>query len=147
MPNSYTALYSHIITSTKNREPVLDASIRPQLFDYIGAVCKDRDCVLLAAGGVADHIHLLVGRHPKVCESDLVRDAKANSSRWLKQHVPGFAWQDGGGMFSVGPREVPAVKKYLARQEEHHRTVSFEEEYIGFLKRYGIRYEPRYVLE
>jgi REP element-mobilizing transposase RayT len=147
MPNTYSALYNHLVFSTKHREPNLGADVRPRLFAYMGGICRNIKCVLVGAGGVEDHIHLLVRRHPTVCESDLVRDVKANSSSWMKKFVPGFAWQDGGGEFTVGPQDIDAVLSYLATQEEHHRKEDFKTEYERFLKKYNIEYDPRYIFD
>jgi REP element-mobilizing transposase RayT len=104
----------------------------------MGGICRNIKCVLVGAGGVEDHVHLLVRRHPTVCESDLMRDVKANSSSWMKEFVPGFGWQDGGGAFTVGPQDIDSVLSYLATQEEHHRKVDFKTEYVSFLKKYNI---------
>jgi putative transposase len=147
MPNTYSALYTHLVFSTKLREPLIDASVRPTLFKYIGGICKNLSCSLVDAGGVEDHVHLLVRRHTTVCEADLMRGVKANSSKWMKTHIAGFAWQDGGGAFSVGPQDLARIGAYLARQEEHHRRVDFKTEYVSFLKKYSIEYDPQYVFE
>ena len=147
MPNAFTALYTHLVFSTKHRVKTLTKKVRPELFAYMGGICKNERCALVDAGGVEDHVHLLVKRHPSVCESDLMRDIKANSSRWMKQHVKGFAWQDGGGGFSVGPSSIETVRAYLARQEEHHRRRTYEQEFVAFLKKYKIEYKPEYVFE
>ena len=147
MPNTYSALYTHLVFSTKLRRPVLDAEFRGRMFEYMGGIARNISCALVGAGGVEDHVHLLVRRHPSVCESDVMRDVKSNSSRWLKQFVADFAWQDGGGAFSVGPQDTGAVLEYLSTQEEHHRAETFEVEYVKFLKKYEIEYDPRYIFE
>jgi putative transposase len=145
MPNTYSALYAHFVFSTKRRKAVLVPAVRERLFAYVGGICRNIECVLVAAGGVEDHVHLLVRRHPSKCESDVMRDIKSNSSRWLKELVPDFAWQDGGGAFSVGPMDLDAVKAYLASQQEHHRHVGFREEFVAFLRKYGIEFEEKYL--
>ena len=145
MPNTYSALYTHLVFSTKNREPNLSKSLRSKLFAYIGGICRNIHCSLVDAGGVEDHVHLLVRRHTSKCESDIMRDVKANSSRWIKEFIPDFAWQDGGGAFSVGASDLDAVREYFAGQEEHHRTLSFKEEFVRFLKKYEVEYDPDYV--
>lgn len=145
MPNTYSALYTHLVFSTKHREPLLGAELRPRLFAYMGGICRNIDCSLVDAGGVEDHVHLLIRRHPSRCESDILRDVKANSSRWLKEFVPVFAWQDGGGAFSVGPQDLGAVRDYLAGQEDHHRIEEFKEEFVRFLRKYEIEFDEKYV--
>ncbi len=147
MPNTYSALYTHLVFSTKHREPLLAKSVRPRLFEYIGGICRNTKCVLVEAGGVEDHVHLLVRRHPTRCEPDVMRDVKANSSSWMKEFVQGFGWQDGGGVFSVGPQDLGAVGAYLQTQEEHHARESFQVEYVKFLEKYKIEYDPKYVFD
>ena len=147
MPNTYSALYTHLVFSTKHREPVLRAELRPRVFEYLGGIARNTGCTLIDAGGVEDHVHLLIRRHPSKSESDAMRDLKANSSRWLKEFVPAFGWQDGGGAFRVGPRHLDAVRRYFASQEEHHRTRTFREEFVAFLDRYGVEYDRKYVFD
>lgn len=147
MPNTYSALYTHLVFSTKHRTPMISNEIKPRLFQYMGGICRNISCALVDAGGVADHVHLLVRRHPSKCESDIMRDVKANSSKWMKQFVPDFRWQDGGGAFSVGPQDLDSVRDYFSIQEEHHKSESFQDEYLKFLNKYDIEYDPRYVFE
>jgi REP element-mobilizing transposase RayT len=147
VPNVYAALFTHLVFSTKHREPLLSPELRPRLFEYIGGICRNIECVLIAAGGVEDHVHLLVQRHPTKSESEILRIVKANSSRWLKQFAPAFAWQKGGGAFSVGVNHLDSVRAYLAKQEEHHKSTSFQDEFLRFLKTAKVEFDPRYVME
>jgi REP element-mobilizing transposase RayT len=148
VPQSLAQIFVHVVFSTKKRESVLDDSIRPELHDYFGGIIKNLDGALLAAGSVADHIHLLIS-HPRTCApAELVQEIKIGSSKWLKARGPryrGFHWQAGYGMFSVSPSHRPALEKYLERQAEHHRKVSFQDEYRNLLGKYGIEYDERYV--
>src|SRR5436190_2730694 len=133
MPQSFAAMYAHIIFSTKNREPSIDVSWQPNLYKYIGGIAKNNDFVLLGAGGVADHIHLLISIGRGLSIADLVRLVKSNSSKWVHENFPGnssFAWQAGYGAFSVSRSQLPSVKEYLAGQEEHHRRRTFKEEFL-----------------
>lgn len=144
---SHNRLLTHIVFSTKEREPLLSAGWRPELFAYIGGIVRNHNGVLDTAGGVEDHVHLLVAMSPDRSVSEEVRDIKANSSRWIKEKgfCAGFAWQTKYGAFSVGdPREV---RLYIASQEEHHRTTTFQDEYLAFLKKYDIPFDPRFVFE
>src|ERR1043165_2902374 len=121
---SHTRLLTHIVFSTKERVPLLRAEWRSELFAYIGGVIRNHKGALEAAGGVEDHVHLLVAMSPGRCVSDDVRDIKANSSRWIKEKgfCPEFTWQTKYGAFTVGdPREV---RLYIARQEEHHKKMT-----------------------
>ncbi len=146
MPQSYAALYCHIIFSTKHREPMISRELQPRLFAYIGGGLRDEGNALLAAGGMPDHVHLLTSLTRQTSVAEVVRLVKANSSGWIHETFPpmrGFAWQAGYGAFSVSASAVPAVKRYLAGQEEHHRTRTFQEEFVEFLRRHEIGYDER----
>jgi putative transposase len=147
MPQSLAALYCHIVFSTKNREPLIDAAIEDELYAYIGGILRERKGVLSAAGGVEDHVHLLVSMGREWAVSDLVRDIKANSSRWFHDTLcrSEFAWQAGYGAFSVSVSQLDIVKKYLAKQKEHHAKHSYQDEFRGLLKKHGLDYDERYV--
>ena len=150
MPQSYAALYCHIIFSTKHREPLISRELQPRLFAYIGGILRDEGNALLDAGGMPDHVHLLASLNRQTSAAELVRLVKANSSGWVHKTFPelsGFAWQNGYGAFSVSASNLPAVKRYLAGQEEHHRTRTFQAEFIEFLKKHGIEYDERYLWE
>ena len=142
------SLTTHIIFSTKNREPFITAEIEPELFAYIGGILKNNESRLLDAGGTADHVHLLVSQSKNLALSSLMKDVKKDSSSWLKtkgKEFRNFHWQDGYGAFSVGVREIGGLKKYIAGQKEHHRKRSFQEELIEFLNEYGVQYDERYL--
>jgi REP element-mobilizing transposase RayT len=150
MAHSFAALYCHIIFSTKNREQLIAREFQPRLFAYIGGVLRDERMALLAVGGMPDHVHLLVSLARESSVADAVRLIKANSSGWVHKTFPDlqdFAWQSGYGAFSVSASAMPAVKRYLDRQEEHHRTQSFEEEFVSFLRKHGIEYDERYLCD
>jgi REP element-mobilizing transposase RayT len=148
MPQSLAALYCHIVFSTKNREALIDEAIEPRLHAYIGGIVGERKGVLVAAGGIADHVHLLVSMSREWAVSDLVRDIKANSSRWAHdtdKQLASFAWQAGYGAFSVSVSRLDVVKKYLAGQKQHHAKLSFQDEFRALLKKRGLEYDERYV--
>ncbi len=146
MPQSYTDLTTHIVFSTKNRLEQITETLREPLYAYIGGICRNRDCVLIAVGGMPDHIHLLALRHPTIAEAELVRVVKANSSKWLhQQHAVEFAWQTGYGAFAVSRSVVENVRKYILNQAEHHKRMTFQEEFIALLKRHRIPYDERYI--
>jgi len=150
MPQSFAALYAHVIYSTKDRLPLLEPEVRPELFRYCGGILRNRKCVLLAANGVLDHVHLLVSMSRESAIADLVRDVKASSSGWIHRHFPDlreFAWQAGYGAFTVSHSQIDVVKDYLARQEQHHSGVSFQEEFRTFLIKHEIEFDERYVWE
>ncbi len=150
MPSSYCALYSHVIFSTKHREPWLREALRPRLFAYIGGIIRAEKGVLLAAGGIEDHVHLLIRDHQTVAMSDLMRDVKANSSRWIHEtfdDLPMFGWQDGFAAFSVSASNLDDLRGYLAKQVDHHRAVPFKDELLAFLRKHEIEFDERYVFE
>ena len=135
--------------STKGRRPYLqDQSLRDEVHPYLGAVCNRLDCPVLRVGGVSDHVHVLCRLAGTVTVATLVREIKRESSKWLKGKVdlPGvFQWQAGYGAFSVSPGHVEAVVAYIRDQEDHHRTVSFEDEFRRLLTKYGMEWDERYV--
>lgn len=150
MPSSYLSAHYHLIFSTKHREPTLAPSVAPRVYDYLGGICKGLGGVLLAAGGMPDHVHLLVGLGATRALSDVMRDLKASSSKWIHDTFPdltGFGWQTGYGAFVVSYSLLGAVNGYIARQEEHHRERTFQEEFVLFLRRHGIEYDERYLWE
>ncbi len=150
MPQSFVSLHYHLIFSTKNRLPSITPDIESRLYEYIGGIVRAQDGCLLAAGGIPDHVHLLVGLSKQVAVSDALRDIKANSSGWVHDtfpHKADFAWQAGYGAFTVSYSSMDSVKRYIADQAEHHRTRSFKEEFIAFLERHGIEYDERYIWE
>jgi REP element-mobilizing transposase RayT len=148
MPQSLAQILVHLVFSTKNREAVLGDEIRDELHAYIGGIVENLKGVLLKAGSVEDHIHLLIV-HPRTCSpSDLVQEVKTGSSKWLKTkgaRYGEFHWQNGFGMFSVSPGHRLAVEEYLENQKEHHRKVTFQEEYRKLLAKYEVSYDERYV--
>jgi putative transposase len=148
MPQSFACLYHHVIFSTKNREPLLADALRPRLYEYVGGILRAEKSSLVAAGGMPDHVHWLISLHRQTSISDTLRLIKTNSSKWIHETFPdlqGFSWQAGYGAFSVSFSRLPDVKHYIAIQEEHHRTMTFQEEFLSFLKRHEVSYDERYL--
>lgn len=148
MAATLTSILLHITFSTKNREPTLPGDLLPELFAYSGGVCREMRSVLLYAGGVADHVHLLVSLGKTVAVSGLMLDLKRATSIWVKNQRPGlhtFAWQDGCFAFSVAHDSVEAIKAYFDRQAEHHRAIDFKSEVMAFLKKYGVPYDETHL--
>ncbi|MFO0956246.1 MAG: IS200/IS605 family transposase [Isosphaeraceae bacterium] len=148
MSDSFACLYHHLIFSTKNRAPLLAIESQPRLFAFIGGILRSDGGILLAAGGMPDHVHLLVGIDRQASIAGTVRLVKSNSSRWIHETFPeqaGFAWQAGYGAFSVSASHLDRVEAYLARQAEHHRTISFQDEFRAFLDRHEISYDERFL--
>jgi putative transposase len=147
MSQSLANLLAHLIFSTKNREPLLgDKDLRQRTHAYLAAVLKDMQCPALIVGGVADHVHILCQLAKTQSVSDIMEHLKASSSKWLKtEGSRTFSWQRGYGAFSVSQSHVDAVISYIQKQEEHHRTITFEEEFRLILKRYRVAFDERYV--
>ena len=146
MPHSLASLLVHIIFSTKNRLPDLSPTLASRLFPYLGGILKERKSVPLIINGPADHVHLLVAIPPAESLADLLRVLKTNSSRWVHQEFPAlrnFGWQAGYAAFSVSGSRSAAVKQYIALQQEHHRRISFQEEFLTFLRKHGVAYDER----
>jgi REP element-mobilizing transposase RayT len=147
MPSTHLSLHYHVVFSTKDRRPLIAPEWRDRLPAYIGGVVRNLDGVAESVGGVGDHVHLLLGLRATHCLSDLVRDLKSVSSRWVHEeiHLAGFAWQEGYGAFTVSASQRETVGDYIARQEEHHRQRTFQEEYVALLRRSGVDFDERYL--
>ncbi len=140
----------HTVFSTKHRRPLLTQEIVPQLIKVIGGIIRDRDGALLAMNGTEDHVHLLTFFHQKRAVADVVRDIKSISSDWVHTHFPAqadFAWQNGYGSFTVSKSLNEDVERYIANQQERHASETFEQEFLALLKRHGVEYDPKYVLD
>jgi REP element-mobilizing transposase RayT len=148
MPQSLSHLLIHVVFSTRDRKPLLNAEVRPALHAYLATVARNAGCECYRAGGVADHVHMAIRLSRTITVANLVEELKTSSSKWLKTQSPKlaqFAWQNGYGAFSVGPLDLESLRTYIDTQEEHHRTRTFQEEYRAFLKRYDVDYDERYV--
>jgi REP element-mobilizing transposase RayT len=148
MPQSLSYLLIHVIFSTKDRVPLIAEAIRPRLHAYLATVARNSDCECFCVGGVADHVHLAIRLPRTLAVADLLEELKTSSSKWLKTQSPllqTFSWQRGYAAFSVGPSDLEPLRRYIQRQEEHHRKQTFQEEYRAFLNRYGIEFDERYV--
>ena len=141
MAGTFTNLLFHIVFSTKNRQPLITPALRPELEKYLAGILHNKGGALLEIGTMLDHVHLLVKLRADATVSDVVRDLKANSSKWANERVPGFAWQNGYGAFSVSESQSETIRAYLRRQEEHHRSVSFQDEFVAFLRRHGFEFQ------
>jgi putative transposase len=148
MPQSLACINIHFIWSTKNRERWITSDLAVRLYPFLGGIVRERGCVLSLVGGMPDHVHLLVSLGRTVSVADLVCDVKSVSSQWVHKEFPAlreFAWQAGYGAFAVSLSGVPDVWKYIDSQAEHHRAVTFQDEYRAFLHRHEIEWDERYV--
>jgi putative transposase len=149
MSQSLAKILVHAVFSTKERHLFLrDKSLREELYRYLGGILTNLECQPVIVGGVEDHLHLLCALS-RTCEAAaMVKEVKRGSSLWLKTKsadLQDFAWQSGYGIFSIGYSQIETVQKYIAGQEEHHQTISFQDEFRQLLKRYEIEFDERYV--
>lgn len=148
MPGSYSQLLFHIVFATKNREPFIAPSLRERLYPYLGGIVRGERGTLLAIGGVADHIHLLMRWRADKALADLMRDLKSQSSLWVHETFPErrtFAWQEGYAAFSVSASAKERVVEYIVKQEEHHQARTFGEELRTLLDAHGVEYDAKYL--
>ena len=147
MSSTHLSLHFHVIFGTKGHEPLIAPEWRPRLHAYMGGILSTLDTVPEIVGGVEDHVHILLGLRRVESLSDVMRRAKSVSSRWVHEEIGArnFSWQEGYGAFTVGASQRETVRRYIAGQEEHHRKRTFKEEYLDFLQRSGIEYDPRYL--
>jgi REP element-mobilizing transposase RayT len=149
MAQSLARLWTHLIFSTKNRYPFLtDKVLRAEMHAYLAEVLRNHDCETLIVGGVEDHTHSLFALSRTLPIASVVKEVKRTSSAWVKEAWPKvarFHWQGGYAAFSVSQSNLAGVIRYIENQEEHHKRVTFQDEYRTFLKAYGIEYDERYV--
>jgi putative transposase len=148
MANTYTALHYHFVFSTKNRKAWIKAEIEERIWKFLGGIARKNGVKPLKIGGVEDHIHMLVGAPATIAPAKIAQLVKGGSSAWIHDTFPelaDFAWQDGYGAFTVSKSAIPHVTEYIENQREHHRKMTFQEEYLAMLERHGIEFDLRYV--
>jgi putative transposase len=150
MANTYTQIYLQIVFSVKGRQNLIHKNWKDELHKYICGVVNGKDQKVYAIGGVADHIHILVSIKPTILISDLVRDIKANSSKWINENhyiIGKFQWQDGFGAFSYSQSHLDNVIAYINNQELHHQNKTFKDEYIELLHKFNIEFDEKYLFD
>ncbi len=148
MPQSLSAVYIHLVFSTKHRYPFLhDAEIRYELHKFLGGTSRNLDCPPIIVGGVADHVHLLARFGRTITQAEWVKELKRVSNLWLHQEIglSKFQWQGGYADFSVSQSNLNEVKKYIENQEEHHRRMSFQDEVRILLRKHEIDWDEAYI--
>lgn len=146
MPQSLVRNAVHLVFSTKNREPLIAPAVAARFHTYLAGTLRGIDCPAITVGGHVDHVHILflLAKTVPICKA--VEEVKKESSKWAKEVVhPNFYWQNGYGAFSVSPSNEVQVSAYIERQEEHHKTTTFQDEFRELLKRHGIEFDERYV--
>ena len=150
MANTYTQLYIQIVFAVKGRKNGIPKQHRNELHKYITGIVTNRNQKLLAIFAMPDHIHLFVSIKPNITISDLVRDIKAGSSKFITESnwVQGkFSWQEGFGAFSYAKSQQNNVVNYILNQEKHHKKKTFKEEYLDFLHKFEIDYNEKYLFD
>ncbi|HEY2393843.1 MAG TPA: IS200/IS605 family transposase [Candidatus Angelobacter sp.] len=147
MPHSFVQNHVHVVFSTKQRKKLIAKSMQPKLWSYMAGIARNHDFLVLANGGMEDHVHLLIQLPPTLALAKAVGLIKANSSRWIGEHGIEFEWQEGYGAFSVSASQRGTVEKYIANQEKHHQKMTFESEFLGLLKKHKIPFDPKYVFD
>jgi len=149
MAHTLAKLFFHVVWSTKERSPLIQHHFRERLYKYMGGIIKAIGADLIEIGGIQDHVDLLICSKPDILISDMIRQIKARSTKWIHTEIPDqtkFRWQEGYGIFSVSFSNLSNTINYIKNQEAHHKKMSYEEEFLLFLTRNEIKYDPRFVL-
>lgn len=150
MANTYTQIFYHIVFAVKRRENLISPVWKDNLYKYISGVITNQNQKLYIINGMPDHVHILVSCGPTVTLSNLVKEIKEHSTKYINGEgfvVGKFNWQEGFGAFSVSFRNVEQVVNYIKDQEKHHEVKSFKDEYLEFLKEQNIDFEEKYIFE
>jgi len=150
MADTYTQLYIHIVFAVKGRQRLIPKQHKETLHQYITRIITNKRQTVIRINSMPDHIHILVGLTPDIALSDLVRDIKANSTKYINKKgwvVGRFEWQAGFAAFSYSESQLGTVVDYIKNQEVHHARMTFREEYLTFLKRFNVAYNPKYVFD
>ena len=150
MANTYTQIYIHVVFAVEGRQNLIKPEHNDELQKYITGIVTAENQKLIAINNMPDHLHVLIGLQPDACLSNLVRDIKANSSRFIneKRWVAGkFSWQEGFGAFSYSRSQLDAVIQYIQNQQKHHARKTFREEYIELLEKFEVNYDKRYIFK
>jgi len=150
MAGTYSKIYLQLVFTVKGREKLLNKPWREKVFKYISGNIDLKNQKSFIVNGTSDHIHVLVSISPSMKISDLVRDIKNNSSRYINEQnfiSQKFFWQEGYGVFSYSHSEINKIYQYIAKQEKHHKSASFQEEYLNFMESYEIDYNRKYLFD
>ena len=141
MAHTYTDLLLHIVFSTKDRSPLLTPTVKAKLFPYMSGITSNLKCKACVFNGPTDHVHGLVELSREVAVSDFLRLLKTNSSKWVGDEFPAarFGWQTGYGAFTVSRSKMQEVYDYIANQEQHHKKMTFQQEFTALLLKHGMK--------
>jgi putative transposase len=150
MANTYSQIYIHIVFAVKGRQNLIQNAWKDELYKYICGIVNGKEQKVYAIGGLPDHIHILMSIKPNIAISDLVRDLKANSSKWINEKgflVGKFLWQEGFGAFSYAQSQLDVVIAYINNQEKYHKKITFKDEYLELLQKFNVEYDEKYLFE
>lgn len=150
MANTYSQVHLHFIFAPKYRQALITSDWETSLYKYITGIVEARQHKMIAINGMSDHLHMLVGFRTTQSIADLMQDVKADSSQWINVNRfcgSRFEWQAGYGVFSYAKSQVPSVINYIQTQKEHHRKLTFREEYLAFLEKFEVEYDERYIFK
>jgi putative transposase len=150
MPGTFSQIYIQVVFAVKGRDSLINKSWEEELYKYITGIVQNKEQKMLAINGTPDHIHFFIGMKPSCCLSDLVREIKKSSNDFIKEKKFTkfkFQWQGGYGAFSYSHSNLDNVIKYIMNQKEHHKTKTFKEKYMQFLKKFEIEFKDEYLFE
>ena len=145
MSHTYFQNVIHVSVGTEEDARIIPQDMKERLWSYTAGICKRQKVFVHAIGGVEDHLHLLLQFPATIAIAEAIKTIKTNSSGWMSDEIGKFAWQAGYGAFSVSKSNIAAVVKYIQTQEQHHRKMTFEQEFVALLEKHGIEYDPQYV--
>ena len=148
MAHSFISCHIHAVFSTKERKNLIPSDVQSRLWAYLGGVARENGMTALAVGGTDNYAHILLSLPSTMPISKALQLIKGGSSGWVHATLPlcrDFQWQEGYGAFSVGRSMIAATVEYIQNQRRHHQTTTFEEEFISFLKKHHVAYDPQYV--
>ena len=150
MAHSFVSQLLHCVFSTKERRPLITPALQERLYPYLGGIARENKMKLVAVGGVADHVHLLVSLPSALSVAKAMQLIKGGSSKWVHETFAeqrSFEWQEGYGAFSIGVGDVNRTVSYINGQAEHHKRQDFKSELLAFLRKHDIEYDERYVFD
>ncbi len=150
MANTYTQLHIQLVFAVKGRASLIHTSWKAELYKYITGIVQNHGHKMLQINGMPDHVHIFIGQNPKESISGLVETIKTDSNHFIKREgfcPQKFSWQEGFGAFSYARSQVPAVVKYIANQEQHHRRQTFKDEFLTMLQKFEVEYKEQYLFD
>ena len=150
MANTYSQIYIQMVFAVQHRKALIDNVWEEELYKYITGIVQNKEQKMIAVNGMPDHIHIFIGMKPTCCISDLVREIKKSSSTFINDNqlsAKPFNWQEGFGAFSYSHSHIDTVYKYVMNQKKHHKKQTFKEEYLAFLKKFGVEHNEKYLFD